>query len=236
MSKVDKDNSEFVEKLGSWKIPSLLAVLLILSTILLYCKMIDGVSYVALLALGGFGILIYKLLPDITALTIAGHSINLKQKLNEAEEITRQLSALRDVMVKYTLNSIGVFQGSEVKDTFYGISNLSALYNLFYREEVLRSENKDEFSLVAEIIRNRCINHFSFKIHGDGLSTREHVQLRYNELSSKDGKLIFDINEVKDLYFANAYILIDDAINRIQTGEYKELIVPISAGMIPLLH
>lgn len=236
MSKVENGKSDPVERLGSWKAPSLLVVLLFLSTVLLYCKMIDGISYVALLALGGFGILVYKFLPDITTLTIAGHSINLKQKLNEAEEITRQLSALRDIMIKYSLNSIGVFHGSEFKETYHGISNLSALYNLFYREEGLRGENREEFSLVAELIKIRCINHFNFRIDGDGLTTREHVQARYDFLLSKHGASILGIEDMKDLYFTYAYILIDDAITRIQKGEYQELNVPLTPGMIALLN
>lgn len=93
----------------------LLTYLLVLSTLLLVSKIIDGPSYVAMLTLGSFGVMVYRFFPEITDLTIAGNPIKIKQKINETETITRELSELHDITIKYTLNSIRNSRGHHSK-------------------------------------------------------------------------------------------------------------------------
>lgn len=111
---------------------------------LLLSKSIDGASYVAMNALLMFGFGVYKFHPRIAEFSVAGNSIKLKETLNEAERLTKELKELRRVSMMQFFSSMYTTTGNnhEVMKRFY---DFLCVYNVSAESPVVVIEFKTEF-------------------------------------------------------------------------------------------
>lgn len=194
---------------------------------LLITKSIDGASYVAMNAILIFGFGVYKFHPRIAEFSVAGNSIKLKETLNEAEKLTRELKELRNVSMFQFFSSMYVTSGNNltVMKRFY---DFLIIYNVISMSESLVNEFK------TEVISSLTCLKYSMEIyirpHFDSDSNKtfdEKVKDVFVKLSSKP-TLLEGEKIAKD--FAVNIMLIEDIYNDVYKDAPRQVKIPDFLG------
>lgn len=200
---------------------------------LLLSKAIDGPSYVALNALILFCFGAYKLHPRIVEFSVGGNSIKLKETLNEAERLTKELKELRRVSMLQFFSSMYATTGNnhEVMKRFY---DFLSVYNVSAESPDLVLEFKTEFINCLSCLKKSMeifVRPFFGFVEDDSLSFDEKVKgvLQKFEGETEEHFLNFPGHRTaRD--FSTTLILIEEIYRDVFNHDPKPVIIPEFVG------
>lgn len=180
-------------------------LLLIIDFILLTLGYLDGASFVAFFGLVSFLMVLFKFLPDISELSIAGNSFKMKQKLDEAEKINNDLRMLRRFAVKNTLETIGVY-GRGNYDLFNAYKRLVSVYNDIADAAIEDGLKEDLLAIMKRALT--AADYFVTLVEPNGETIADRVESvikRYESMSYSE--------QQENVGVANAYLFSVIALN-----------------------
>ncbi|CAI2080755.1 hypothetical protein UDX32_05405 [Serratia marcescens] len=148
-----------------------------ISILLLLFGLLGGAEFVAFVIASAVLAIVIKMLPEISEFSLAGNTVKLKQKLDEAQRLTDELRALKlstlRTLFQLLLRHPGGFAAS------YGDGRLPDFINFF--EDVKDTEYEKEFieemlkyAEVFQAILEQQITNFDTKqAGGENLRTRD---------------------------------------------------------------
>ncbi|GKV79142.1 hypothetical protein PEC106568_43150 [Pectobacterium carotovorum subsp. carotovorum] len=127
----------------------------VLAAILLTIGKFTGSDFVLFTTTVSVITLVIWCLPKISEFSIAGNTVKLKETLNEAEKITKDLKVLRRFSMKQFINSMRV-NGGNNHDVVYRFFNFTSTYNELTDSNDLVDEFRNELIDILGLLLMNC--------------------------------------------------------------------------------
>lgn len=209
-------------------LPSLVYLSAILFPLsLLISKEIDGPSYVALNALILFCFGVYKLHPRIVEFSVGGNSIKLKETLNEAEQITKDLKEIRRLSLLQFFSTMNDASGNNhvVMKRFY---DLLTMYNVMAESKTLISDFKGEITKALSIMNASLSsflrNHTEIDDNRPLVEQVKSVRDRFKDADEEHFRLMPGHRFAYE--FSTCFLLIDEIFDDIVNNSPKPKEIP----------
>ena len=134
-------------------------IMFLLSLYLLLTKSLDGSSFVAFIGVVLFGSLLIYCLPNIIEVTIAGNTLKLKEKINQADLLIEKLSALKSIFISQQLMEIRItaskFDGAQLS-----VYRLIDFFNKIILDDEAIETHKNEIESAVKIVAESCLKKY----------------------------------------------------------------------------
>ncbi|WP_368746151.1 hypothetical protein [Klebsiella aerogenes] len=205
----------------------------LLAIVLLAIGKFTGSDFVLFMTTLSIMTLVIWCLPKISEFSIAGNSVKLKETLNEAEKITKDLKVLRRFSMKQFLNNMNV-RGGNNHVVLHRFFSFISTYNELIDSKDLVDEFRKELTEVTELLLISCfcfINNVGYDINIKTIEDVRHSRAVLEEAKSKyyslsENERNINLGVVNAGCFAEVSILLDDALIELEKGRYAPVGYP----------
>ena len=208
-----------------------------LSLILLVCDKLSGTEFVSFIVVIAIITFIIKLLPSIVEFTIAGNSVRLREKIDEADRLTKELSLLRVFALSGVFNEVK-YSNAPVNTWFSRLANIVDIYNMTCDNDELQALFKNRmieslkkaYNIFTYSLNDRIREYGIIDEYGGNI-TIEHLKILKCKLNEKDNDTHNQQLKLDDIDVINMALLSSTIIERLELGDNKiEKMVDLIGG------
>ncbi|CAI2007645.1 TPA: hypothetical protein ACKP8H_002444 [Serratia marcescens] len=209
-----------------------------LSLILLVCDKFSGAEFVSFIVVIAIITLIIKLLPSIVEFTIAGNSVRLREKIDEADRLTKELSLLRVFALSGVFNDVK-YSHAPVNQWFSRVANIVDIYNMTCDNDELQTLFKGRmidslrraYKIFTYNLKDRAREYNITDEYGGDI-TIEQLRILKCKLNDNGNDNFHEKQLIlEDMDVINVALLSSTIINHLELGENKiEKMVDLISG------